>query len=229
MNHQPTERRILLCATGMSPQVVTETLYALAVNPRSGKAPWIPTEVHIITTSHGAEQARLNLLSEHPGWFNKLVNDYSLPAITFNKDTIHCIQSRDGRDLDDIRSPADNEAAANSIAELVRSLTQDEHSTLHVSLAGGRKPWAITPDTLYLYMDGRRIGFHISWSTASTRIILRFTIPHLPMRLFTPVAINLRRSIARMPPLIWPKFPSCDCVMACQIACWKANLTLWKP
>lgn len=139
MNHQKTDRRILLCATGMSPQVVTETLYALAVNPSHGKTPWIPTEVHIISTTLGAEQARLNLLSEHPGWFHKLCKDYALPPIKFTPNTIHCIQNSDGRDLDDIRTPADNESAANSIAELVRSLTQDENSTLHVSLAGGRK------------------------------------------------------------------------------------------
>ncbi|MDA3877022.1 MAG: CRISPR-associated ring nuclease Csm6 [Halothiobacillus sp.] len=139
MNQPKTDRRILLCATGMSPQVVTETLYALAVSPSHGKEPWVPTEVHIISTSHGAEQARLNLLSEHPGWFHKLCKDYSLPPIRFTPETIHCIQNSDGRDLDDIRTPTDNESAANSIAELVRSLTQDKHSTLHVSLAGGRK------------------------------------------------------------------------------------------
>ena len=139
MNQPKTDRRILLCATGMSPQVVTETLYALAVSPSHGKEPWVPTEVHIISTSHGAEQARLNLLSEHPGWFHKLCKDYSLPPIRFTPETIHCIQNSDGRDLDDIRTPTDNESAANSIAELVRSLTQDENSILHVSLAGGRK------------------------------------------------------------------------------------------
>jgi CRISPR-associated protein (TIGR02584 family) len=135
-------RRILLCATGMSPQIVTETLYALAVPPKAAqtdKSLWIPNEIHLISTSTGAAQARLNLLSDTPGWFNKLCQDYHLPAIHFTAQTIHCIQDAEGEDLDDIRSPADNEAAANSIAELVRKLTQDAHTELHVSLAGGRK------------------------------------------------------------------------------------------
>lgn len=131
-----TRRRILLCATGMSPQIVTETLYALAVRPQNA---WIPDEIHLISTSTGAEQARLNLLSDSPGWFDKLCQDYQLPAIHFTADTIHCIQNEAGEDLDDIRSPADNDAAANSIAELVREMTVDEQTELHVSLAGGRK------------------------------------------------------------------------------------------
>ena len=133
---ETTRRRILLCATGTSPQIVTETLYALAVQPDE---PWIPDEIHLISTSIGADKARLKLLSDTPGWFHKLCQDYKLPAIHFDPSTIHCIQNEEGEDLDDIRTLADNEAAANSIAELVRKLTEDDHSELHVSLAGGRK------------------------------------------------------------------------------------------
>jgi CRISPR-associated protein (TIGR02584 family) len=48
-------RRILLAVTGLSPQIVTETLYALGVK---GSPVWVPTEVRIITTRWGAEQAR---------------------------------------------------------------------------------------------------------------------------------------------------------------------------
>lgn len=129
-------RRILLCASGMSPQIVTETLYALALRSKNA---WVPDEVHLISTRAGAEQARLNLLSDSPGWFYKLLRDYNLPAIYFTPSTIHCIQNENGEDLDDIRTPSDNEAAANSIAELVRRLTEDEQTELHVSLAGGRK------------------------------------------------------------------------------------------
>ena len=67
--------RILLVVTGLSPQVVTETIYALAVghNP-----PFVPTEVQLLTTAEGAERARLSLLSEDPGWFGRLCRDYGL-------------------------------------------------------------------------------------------------------------------------------------------------------
>jgi CRISPR-associated protein (TIGR02584 family) len=47
MTPQDYQRRVLVCVTGLSPQVVTETVYALAHQAE----PWIPTEVHVLTTA----------------------------------------------------------------------------------------------------------------------------------------------------------------------------------
>lgn len=129
-------RRILLAVTGLSPQVVTETLYALAVQRRPA---FVPTEIHLITTREGAERARLSLLSEDPGWFRRFLADYGLPPIRLDAATIHVVGETDGAGLEDIRSPEDNERAADFITETVRSLTADSESALHVSIAGGRK------------------------------------------------------------------------------------------
>ncbi|MGC8806407.1 MAG: CRISPR-associated ring nuclease Csm6 [Thiomonas sp.] len=139
MTQTAYSRRILVCATGMSPQIVTETIYALAVKPADGQPAWVPTEVHLISTRRGVEHARLNLLSSQPGWFHQLRKEYALPDIQFPVQHIHTIRSASGQELDDIRTPADNEAAANAIADLVRSFTQAEDTQLHVSIAGGRK------------------------------------------------------------------------------------------
>jgi len=128
-------RRILLAVTGLSPQVVTETLYALTQPP----LPFIPTEIHLITTTEGARRAELSLLSEDPGWFHRLCRDYQLPSIVFSKENIHVVPGRSGFGLDDIRTPEDNVHAADFITEQVRRFTRDEHAALHVSLAGGRK------------------------------------------------------------------------------------------
>lgn len=130
------ERRILLAATGLSPQVVTETLYALAVRQSQ---PFVPTEIHIITTGEGAERAELALLSDNPGWFFKFKKDFSLPEITFGKKNIHIITDDSGKNLVDIRTPEDNRLVADSVTEIVRELTLDPNSALHVSIAGGRK------------------------------------------------------------------------------------------
>lgn len=129
-------RRILLAVTGLSPQIVTETLYALAVRetPR-----FVPTEIHLITTLEGAERARLALLSETPGWFHRLRRDYDLPEIAFDSTLIHVLSDADGRALQDIRTPKDNALAADFITETVRRLTADADSVMHVSIAGGRK------------------------------------------------------------------------------------------
>lgn len=129
-------RRILLAVTGLSPQVVTETIYALAVRR---ELRFVPTEVHLITTREGAERSRLALLSDDPGWFHRLCRDYGLPEITFDNNHIHVLKDERGVPLDDIRSPEDNERAADFITETVRELTADQYSALHISIAGGRK------------------------------------------------------------------------------------------
>lgn len=130
------QRRILLAVTGLSPQVVTETLYALAVQRQPA---WIPDEIHVVTTRDGARRIELALLSDDPGWFHRLRADYRLPPIAFSAEHVHLIRGADGRPLDDIRTPQDNEAAADCITELVRSLTSDPDTALHASIAGGRK------------------------------------------------------------------------------------------
>jgi len=129
-------RRILLVACGLTPQIVTETLYALAVarEPR-----FVPTEVHLVTTREGAQRARLSLLSEEPGWFHRFCRDYNLDGIRLGEKAIHVLEGVDGQPLSDIRTVDENARTADIITELVRQLTQDDDAALHVSIAGGRK------------------------------------------------------------------------------------------
>jgi CRISPR-associated protein (TIGR02584 family) len=130
-------RRILLAVTGLTPQVVTETLYALAV---SQPEPWVPTEIRLITTSEGAERARLSLLDPKVGQFHALCRDYGLTGkIAFPVDNILTIRDTTGSALADIRTPDDNTLAADMMLGQVRELCADESSQLHVSIAGGRK------------------------------------------------------------------------------------------
>ncbi len=133
--HRSNQRRVLLAVTGLSPQVVMETLYALM---REGEDA-LPHEVHILTTAEGAERARLALLSEQPGWFRRLMTDYQLRPIAFEPHHIHVLQGPDGLPLSDIRTAQDNVCAADHIAEFVRGLTANPQVRLHISLAGGRK------------------------------------------------------------------------------------------
>jgi CRISPR-associated protein (TIGR02584 family) len=128
-----TPRRILIAVTGLTPQIVTETLYALACRT---DPPWIPQDVHLITTATGAGNARLNLLGGER-WFHRLCEDYQLPTITFPEHNIHVLQTPDGEPLEDIRTQAHNTLAADFITETLR--TEDPATELHVSIAGGRK------------------------------------------------------------------------------------------
>ena len=128
--------RLLVAVTGLSPQIVTETLYALAV---AQKPPFIPTGVRLITTQEGAERAELSLLHAESGWFHRLRADYDLPPIDFEPEHIHVLKDDAGAPMSDIRTPADNARAADAILQVVRALTRDDGTALHVSIAGGRK------------------------------------------------------------------------------------------
>ncbi|MCX7093891.1 MAG: CRISPR-associated ring nuclease Csm6 [Methylobacter sp.] len=129
------QKRILLAVSGMSPQIVTETLYSLATRE---KAPFIPTDIFLITTANGKKQAEQQLLHPDTGKFHQLCTDYALPDINFPADNILVITDAAG-ELDDIKTPENNEAAADFIIRKVRDLAQDSETALHASIAGGRK------------------------------------------------------------------------------------------
>lgn len=136
IKNQDDIKRILLCVCGLSPQIVTETVYALAINQ---KKPWLPNEVRLLTTSRGAENAIELLLSERLGWFHRLSADWHLPKIRFDASCVEVLKDSNGKPLHDIRDDADNTAAADYIAHAVRLLTLDANTELHASIAGGRK------------------------------------------------------------------------------------------
>lgn len=135
-NPENYSKRILLAASGMSPQIVTETLYSLAQQVTNQ---FIPTEIHLITTQSGAKEARLQLLHQVTGKFWQLCKDYSLPCIDFQEPYIHVIEDCNGQSLDDIQTPEQNEIAADFITSMVSELTRHDNLALHVSIAGGRK------------------------------------------------------------------------------------------
>lgn len=126
------KQNILLAVTGLTPQVVTETLYAL-----HSQGDELPTAIHILTTAEGYQRAKLTLIND--GWLARFYADYQLPAADFSERHIHILEQTNGEPLNDIRSQADNQAMADGITEWVRRLTADTTSTLHVSIAGGRK------------------------------------------------------------------------------------------
>ena len=129
---------MLFAVTGLSPQIITETLFALAVSSQAEEA-FLPTEVQVLTTLEGARRIRLALLSAHPGGFARLCRDYHLPPILFGEESIHVVTDSGGAPLPDIRTEADNKLVADAITERIRQITADPDCALHVSMAGGRK------------------------------------------------------------------------------------------
>ncbi len=135
-------RRALLLVAGLTPQIVTETLYALCVK----RTPvFIPTEIHLLTTKEGAERARLMLLGEEPGYLRRFCEDYDLPELAgaFPEENIHVVHGPDGTPLRDIVTEEDNAAVADAIMRQVRELAADETCAIHASVAGGRKTMGV--------------------------------------------------------------------------------------
>ena len=145
---QQYSKRILLSVTGMSPAVVTETLYGLIVDKK-----FIPTEIQVITTQFGKNTLLKGLLGivngrkEKVGALEEFINDYGeqygFTDIHFDENCITVIETEDEKGnfqkLDDIRSDEENTLASDQIVSLVGNLCQDDDTELHVSIAGGRK------------------------------------------------------------------------------------------
>ena len=132
------DRRILLTVMGLTPQILTETLYALAVRPTPGTPPFLPSEIHVVTTRPGRDLMVDKLLDD--GGFVRFCREYDIdPAtIRFGADSFHVV-SRGGEELADITDDADNTTVADTITGLVRRFTADAAAAVHASLAGGRK------------------------------------------------------------------------------------------
>lgn len=130
------ERRLLVAVAGATPQIVTETLYALARRPAS---PFVPDRVRIFTT--GAGKARLLQTLVAGDTLARLRRVLGLPAgaIAFSEADIEVFHDAGGTVLDDLRTPADNMAAADHLVRALAGLSADPATVIHASLAGGRK------------------------------------------------------------------------------------------
>ena len=128
-------KNILLAITGASPQVVTETLYALHTEGKT-----FPDEMYIITTLSSKKILCDGFFEE--GHLAALKKEYDLPELKFNESHIWLIEDDQGNPIDDAKSIADQTFMADFITRKVFELTQQENIAIHASIAGGRKTMA---------------------------------------------------------------------------------------
>lgn len=128
-------KHILLIVTGASPQVLTETLFALN---QQGKQ--LPEEVFVITTQNTKDMLVNGLFTQ--GHWQKLIDDYQLPAITFNENNIWLIEDDEGKPILDAKTEQEQTFMADFITRKVFELTSDNNLSIHASIAGGRKTMA---------------------------------------------------------------------------------------
>jgi CRISPR-associated protein (TIGR02584 family) len=135
----------LLAVTGLSPAIITETLWALA----ELKPAILPDRVGFITTVTGAEMIEKHLFTPRPDWKGLSVWDALRKSVKAGHDQliadpiniITIPEARTGRArfLDDIRTPEENSAAAEFIFSRVWDVVRDKDRRLIASVAGGRK------------------------------------------------------------------------------------------
>ncbi len=128
------ERRLLFVA-GATPQIVTETVYALCMS--EARPP--ETDVVIITTTVGRERIVRDLLGKGAAWTQLRKAYPKAKRFRLAKENVLLLPAANGAALDDLRTTADSEQAAEFILDLVRKYTGDFEPPLHASIAGGRK------------------------------------------------------------------------------------------
>ena len=126
-------KEVFIFVVGTTPQVITETVYSLALS----RPPIYPDEIYVITTALGKQTLIENLIKRNI--LNDLISEYNLPEIRLNEENILIPEGRDNQPVEDICSYEDNEALGDLITSLVREKAKDEQARLHCSIAGGRK------------------------------------------------------------------------------------------
>lgn len=128
-------KNILLAVVGLSPQVITETLYALHQQGRRVDA------IHLITTREGKEAVLATLLSSRDGRYRQYLTDYDIdPAgISFGAENIHTVTDEQGKEIDDIADEEENEWLLRRCLDLAFRFTSDPETAVFFSIAGGRK------------------------------------------------------------------------------------------
>ena len=142
---------VLLAVTGMSPAVLTETVWALATEAE----PVAPQRVVVVTTTEGKAAMERDLFTPLAAWGGQTVWQTlrdsvqqrlglaaSEPVLNFEPVRVFTIPDpKSGRatELADLRTRSDNDFAADFLLEQVRGLVENPDTHVIASLAGGRK------------------------------------------------------------------------------------------
>lgn len=135
-------RNVLIVTGGSTPQVVTETIYALA---RRKPSPFVPKKI-ICAITEGVRDAfgvRFTAALEALRSQLKLSTDWNCASQLLHESKaglfIEFPRFSDGSPVVDIRTDADATLFGDFIAEIVRIETLDSSARLHLSISGGRR------------------------------------------------------------------------------------------
>lgn len=145
------KRVVLICTLGKTPQVITETVWALAHET----PPIIPDEIIAITTAKYAQSAIEKLFGLSGGWGelnNKLhkAQKHTAGRLRFDESSIRIVKDSNGI-VNDLRTVKDNERCADYLYQTVKLITDGtnaDKTDLIFSLSGGRKSMCACASTV---------------------------------------------------------------------------------
>jgi len=134
-------KNILISVCGLTPQVITETLYALSVQQKNKIK---IDEIYIVTTVEGREAIK----GKHPlgpkvslkSQLKVMCAFYKIPLPAFEETNKYIkIAKEESIELPDVRTNKDNQLFPNFVSAFIKEMTAHKDNTLYCSLAGGRK------------------------------------------------------------------------------------------
>ncbi len=132
--------RVLFLLVGLTPQIITETVFALT---RPGPTQFMPTAIRIFTTGVGEQAILAQLLEWKPDPWRALQRDYALGALPqLDPSCITVLADDAGKAIEDIHDRAALLAAGTAVLDALREViasAQGSQTAIHLSIAGGRK------------------------------------------------------------------------------------------
>ena len=175
-------KNILLISSGLSPQVITESLHYFNHSDNSIKI----DEIHVITDSIGSDLI-INNLFNGPGWYYKYLKEYGIQkqSIKFDLDTIHVLKDSNGNPLEDLLTVSANSSAVTQIFAIVEKLTDPPNNRLITNVAGGRKTMSV--------IIGQAIQFYGKEKDLLTHVIIEDQFLRLKDFYYPPLKKTTRK------------------------------------
>lgn len=128
-------RDVIVTVLGLSPAVVTETLWALA---RRDPDPFVAREVHVLTTGPGLRDTDATLEGQQ-GVIARLAQELGLRHRIAVE--VHPVRGRTGTTIEDVRELEESIAVGDSVVGCLARLTERPDCRVHASIAGGARRW----------------------------------------------------------------------------------------
>ena len=138
-------KNILICVSGLTTQIVTETLYCLTVQRKI-----TIDEIYILTTVRGRnvilgkDKAAGTPKSKLKDEIVNLSKKYKIKIPLFEENSDHIIVAKEESiELSDIRTDRQNKLFPNKACDFIRQKSSDPENILYCSISGGRKTMSV--------------------------------------------------------------------------------------